>query len=142
MSHIHSAWQILGRLKYLLVIIAIGIIVGFLDENSYYARWERRQRMNEYEEQIAALHKQYARDSTYLHDLESNPDIVERLARERYYMHRENEDVFVITEEPVVVVEDAVAEKEATAQEEGGAQSTSEATNEKNQEKNDSTTTE
>lgn len=144
MNPLHSVWKILGRMKYLLVIIVIGIIVGFLDENSYFARWERRQRMNDYEEQIAALRKQYATDSTYLHDLETNPHIVERLARERYYMHRDNEDVFVITEEPVVVEENAVAEEEVgaageTSVQQEGAQSSSEASTEKVQEKNDST---
>lgn len=141
MNPMHSAWKILGRMKYLLVIIVMGIIIGVLDENSYLARWERRQRMNEYEEQIAALRKQYATDSTYLHDLETNPHIVERLARERYYMHRDNEDVFVITEEPVVVEENAVTEKETTVHEDAG-QAAAETTIEKDQERKDSTAAE
>ena len=35
----------------------------------------------------------------YIEDLMTNPETKERLAREEYYMSKENEDVFIIQEE-------------------------------------------
>lgn len=139
MSRLQSVWEMLGRIKYLLIIIVMAVIIGILDDNSYYSRWQRRQRMSAYEEQITKLREQYETDSTYLHDLETNPAIVERLARERYFMHRDGEDVFIINEEPVATESEAIVQEGTTAPEE--AQPNTEAAPEDTEAKNDSTAT-
>ena len=64
MSRLQSVWEMLGRIKYLLIIIVMAVIIGILDDNSYYSRWQRRQRMSAYEEQITKLREQYETDST------------------------------------------------------------------------------
>lgn len=140
MSRLQSVWEMLGRIKYLLIIIVMAVIIGILDDNSYYSRWQRRQRMNAYEEQITKLREQYKTDSTYLHDLETNPAIVERLARERYFMHRDGEDIFVVNEESDVAEPEAIVQEGTTASEE--AQTSTEATPENAGLKKDSTATE
>lgn len=93
----------MGRLKYFVAGAIMLLIIGVVDDNSLYDRFLRHQRMEDYRAQIDEYHKAYSYDSTCLNEMESNALIVEKLARERYYMHRPGEDVFVIREEPVAV---------------------------------------
>ena len=39
---------------------------------------------------------QYERDTKQLHELESSPKAMERIARERYFMKKPNEDIYII----------------------------------------------
>lgn len=96
MGRIISVWALVCRFKYLVVIAIMGIVMGYLDDNSYYERSLRWARISQYKAEIADYKARYEYDAACLRDLESNPATVERLARERYYLSRPNEDVFVI----------------------------------------------
>lgn len=96
MGRLRTIWTMLRHYKYAVVLFFIALIVGFLDENSWYSRWERLRSIEACKKEIAEYKARYDYDAACLQDLESNPMTVERLARERYYMRRPNEDVFVI----------------------------------------------
>ena len=54
-------------------------------------------RYNDAKAELESYVEQYKRDSVKLHALEANVKGVERVARERYFMKRANEDVFVLS---------------------------------------------
>ena len=83
------------RHKYILTVIIIGLIVGVVDEDSFLNRHPRKVRIEMLQQEIANYKRQYTEADNKIHELQTNPKAVEKIARERYYMKRANEDVFV-----------------------------------------------
>ena len=95
MRRFHSLFDFIGRYKYAVVSAIIVMIVGFVDDNSCYNRYLRLQEIATLEEEIDMYRSLYEEDTRRLNALEVY-DNVERLAREKYLMKRDNEDVFII----------------------------------------------
>lgn len=95
----NTLWTILGRSKYLIVVVVGVLVVGFVDENSFVKRIKNNMRISELNGQISEYREQYARDEALLRELRHNPDAVVRIAREKYFMKMEDEDIFVFSEE-------------------------------------------
>ena len=74
-------------------------IVGFLDNNSVWAHLRNKQRLNQLDEEIEKYTSQYEHDQAQIRELNTDPRAMERIARERYFMKTEDEDVFIISEE-------------------------------------------
>ena len=96
MSTIHSAWLFVCRHKYILTVLLIALIVGVVDEDSFMNRHPRRVHIDLLKREIATYKQQYTEADAKIRKLESNPKAVEKIARERYYMKRPNEDVFIM----------------------------------------------
>ena len=109
MSTLQRIYHVLGRLKYWVVIIGIILVNGFLDENSFYMRHKRLAEIDQLRSEIAMLKERYQQDDERLQELNTNPKVVESLAREKYRMKRPNEDVFIIV--------DGVEEEETSEEE-------------------------
>ena len=62
-------------------------------------------RYNEAKSELDTYVEQYKRDSVKLHALEANVKGVERVARERYFMKRANEDIYVLSTDERTVEE-------------------------------------
>lgn len=86
------------NLTWIVVIAGIALIT-FIDENSLLQLFKNDLRKRELKEQIDELNRQYERDEAQLYELRHNPDAVTRVAREKYFMKMDDEDVFVIREE-------------------------------------------
>ena len=80
----------------MVVIFFIVLIVGFIDDNSFMHRFDRRSRMGQLRSEIEAYKTQYETADRCLREMDSNPKAIEKMARERYFMKRPGEDVFVI----------------------------------------------
>jgi len=80
----------------MVVIFFIVLIVGFIDDNSFMHRFDRRNRMSQLRREIEAYRTQYEMADRCLREMDANPTSIEKMARERYYMKRPGEDVFVI----------------------------------------------
>ncbi len=96
MSKLHSVWFFICRHKYAVVFSIIILVIGFLDDNCFLNRYHRMERLDRLRQEILSYQAQYAEADRRLKELESDPKAVERLAREKYYMRRSNEDVFVV----------------------------------------------
>ena len=99
MSKLNTLWILLSRSKYLIVVVIGVVIVGFVDENSFVKRIKNNVRIRELNGQISEYREQYDRDEAMLRELRHNPDAVVRIAREKYFMKMEDEDIFVFSEE-------------------------------------------
>ena len=96
MSKIRSFWNFICRYKYLVPIIVFIAVVGFLDTNSYFNIAKLKKEASLLERERDNYMSQYERDTKQLHELESSPKAMERIARERYFMKKPNEDIYII----------------------------------------------
>jgi cell division protein FtsB len=80
----------------MVVIFFIILIVGFIDDNSFMHRFDRRNRMSQLRSEINVYKEQYEAADCCLREMDSNPKSIEKIAREKYYMKRPGEDVFVL----------------------------------------------
>lgn len=88
--------RFLVRYKYVLVIVLFVAIAGFLDPNSFLARYKLTSRNNELRAQIHECDAQYAQAEEELKGLLSDPKAVERVARVHLFMKSADEDVYVV----------------------------------------------
>ncbi|MCR4582182.1 MAG: septum formation initiator family protein [Prevotella sp.] len=86
-------------LKYIVVTILGVVLVGFLDENSVWSHMKNRQRIGELEEEIARYNAAFERDQARIRELNHNPKAIEKIARERYFMKADDEDIFVLSDD-------------------------------------------
>lgn len=89
----------LSFLKYI-VVGALGVLlVGFLGDNSLLAHMRNKERINGLQKEIRSLRQQHKRATEKLRRMDSDPLAVEEIARERYYMKRADEDIFVLSDD-------------------------------------------
>ena len=73
--------------------------IAFFDDYDLYTTWKLRRELSRMEEQ----HEWYAQEilttREQLHELNSNSALLEKFARERYLMKRDNEEIFVLVPE-------------------------------------------
>lgn len=99
MSRLNPVWSFINHNKYWIVIIIGGLIVGVLDENSFMERVKYEMQIRDLKEQIATYNAQYEHDEAMLRELRLNPDAITRIARERYLMKADDEDIFVLSDD-------------------------------------------
>lgn len=96
MGELHTAWSYVSRHKIAVAVILLVLMVGFIDDNSLWQRRYRQKHIAELRDAIATQRERYARDSVALDKLQRDPEEAVRIAREDYYMVREDEDLFVV----------------------------------------------
>ncbi|MBS7563995.1 septum formation initiator family protein [Mucilaginibacter sp. Bleaf8] len=89
----------LFRNKYFLVTVAFVVWMIFFDKNDLYSQYEHKQQLNKLEQERDFYQKETAQVTKDLDELNSNPQKLEKFAREKYLMKKQNEDVFVIVKE-------------------------------------------
>ena len=98
MSRLNTLWNIIGRHKYIITLLAFGVIMVFIDENSLVQRAKHQEEIKTLNEEIAKYRKQFEEDTRKLKELTNNPEALEKIAREKYLMKKPNEDIFIFEE--------------------------------------------
>jgi len=94
--------QILSRIpswaknKYIITLIAFIIWMIFFDAKDILTQRERGNELREMKESKAYYTAEIAKERKALEELKSNPAAIEKYAREKYLMKRDNEDLFII----------------------------------------------
>ena len=92
-------WSFLSHYKYLIVIVLGIAIVGFLDENSFMRRIQYDIQLDNLKSEIKKYKGQNEVDSKQLKEIKRNPKVIEKIARERYFMKSDNEDIYVLSDD-------------------------------------------
>lgn len=92
-------WNILSRYKYVIVIVVGIVVVGFVDDNSFVQRVKYDMQIEDLKEQIDQYNKIHEKDAKALRELKHNPRAIEKIAREKYFMKTDDEDVFVLSDD-------------------------------------------
>ena len=86
--------------RYWLAIAAFAVWIIFFDESNLFVQRQRTRELNELNKKIEYYKGQVAQTRQELKDLQNDPAILEKYAREKYFMKRDNEEVFVIDSIP------------------------------------------
>lgn len=99
MKKLLELWRFIRRHKYSITLGTFFLIIGILDENSLIQRVSHRAEIHSLNSEISRYREQYERDSKMLKEISSNPEALEKVAREKYFMKKENEDIFVFEDD-------------------------------------------
>ena len=95
MDKLITIWSFICRRKYLITVVAFAVIIGFLDENSLFRRLAYEREISQLKVEIEKYRADYEENTKRLNELNSNPDAIEQVAREKYLMKKPNEDIYV-----------------------------------------------
>ena len=98
--------------KYAVVTISGLAIVGFLDDNSFWSHYKNLLRIRELKEETEKYNADFRRDQARIRELDRNPKAMEKIARERYFMKADDEDIFVLSDDGEM--ENPIQKHEAT----------------------------
>ncbi|WP_353959402.1 FtsB family cell division protein [Mucilaginibacter aquaedulcis] len=85
--------------KFFLVTLAFVVWMIFFDRNDLFSQYEYRRQVNKLKAERDFYKAQTDEVNKELNELTSNPKQLEKFAREKYLMKKDNEDVFVIVHE-------------------------------------------
>lgn len=89
----------LFRNKYFLCASAFVVWMLFFDRNDMVSQYEYSSQVGKLEEEKAFYEKETNQVKKDLQELTTNLKMAEKFAREKYFMKKDNEDVFVIVQE-------------------------------------------
>ena len=89
----------LFRNKYFVCSLAFVVWMLFFDKNDMLSQYEYRSEVNKLEAEKEFYETETAHVKKDLRELTTNLNTAEKFAREKYYMKKDNEDVFVIIKE-------------------------------------------
>lgn len=115
MTKFESLLNFLGHYKYLITIVVGLLFLGVLSESSMLKLMKLDMQKEDLQDEIEKYEKQNAESKRELDALKSNPNAVEKVARERYFMKKDNEDIFVFSNDKPV---ESSSEKPQTTEEE------------------------
>lgn len=93
------------------ITVCLGLtLVGFADEYSFMNRLKLDMQISEMEEEIERYSAQNEKDIKVLQELRHNPAAYEKIARERYFMKTEDEDIFVLSDDKKTTTKDETDE--------------------------------
>ncbi|MFD0748564.1 septum formation initiator family protein [Mucilaginibacter calamicampi] len=87
--------------KFFLVTVAFVVWMTFFDKNDLLSQYQYQQQVSKLEQERDFYKTETDKVSKDLDELTSNPQQLEKFAREKYLMRKDNEDVFVVVKEKV-----------------------------------------
>ncbi|MEO6150585.1 MAG: septum formation initiator family protein [Mucilaginibacter sp.] len=85
--------------KFFLVTVAFVVWLVFFDRNDLLSHYEYHQQLDKLKQERDFYQKETDKVTKDLDELSSNPQQLEKFAREKYLMKKDNEDVFIIVRE-------------------------------------------
>ncbi|MFM7671009.1 MAG: FtsB family cell division protein [Bacteroidota bacterium] len=84
--------------KFLLAAVAFAIILLFLDRNDLFTQIDRARELNNLEQSKNYYREETAKQKQELEALKNDPAALEKFAREKYLMKKDDEDLFLVPE--------------------------------------------
>ncbi|MFT3825886.1 MAG: septum formation initiator family protein [Chitinophagaceae bacterium] len=84
--------------KYLLAALGVGLWLLFFDDRDVITTYKHRQELHKLEETRDYYKDRIEETKVELEQLKQNPALLEKYAREKYLMKRDNEDLYVMPE--------------------------------------------
>jgi cell division protein FtsB len=85
--------------RYFLAIIGFAVLMIFLDTNSLERQKVLNSRLDDIKGMITFYKAEIAKNNAGIKELETDPEAIEKYAREKYLMKRDSEDVYIIVRE-------------------------------------------
>lgn len=94
-------WEITRKYilnKYIIVLVIFGVVMVFVGNQSAIQRLKRAKTIDSLRMERDMYYHRTERLDQQMHQLRTNKDSLERFARERYLMHCEDEDVYIVND--------------------------------------------
>lgn len=88
--------------KYVIAIVAFIVWILFFDRNDLFTQWERKTELNKLETSKEYYQGEITSIKKELVDLDGNPEILEKIAREKFFLKKVNEDVFIVEDKNII----------------------------------------
>ena len=98
-KYINGFLNFLDHYKYLIVIVVGVSIISFLDENSFMRIFQYKMEISDLKSEINKYNDTNENDIRQLRELKRNPKAIQKIARERYFMKADDEDIFVLSDD-------------------------------------------
>lgn len=85
--------------KYFLTITVFTVLIVFFGEHSLKNRWKTGRSIKTLKKEIEFYKQDIESNKQKMNDMQSGNESLERYAREKYYLKKENEDIFIIKED-------------------------------------------
>ena len=85
------------RNKYILALTVFAVLMLFIDHNDIFNQLNRKQQLNDLLASKKFSQQQIDQTKKNLADLQNNSAALEKYAREKFLLKRDNEDVFVVS---------------------------------------------
>ena len=84
--------------KFFIAAVAFVIWLATMDRNNFLSQYDLQSEVNKLEDQKAFFQSEISQTRKEQQELLSSPEKLEKFAREKYLMKKDNEDLFIITE--------------------------------------------
>ena len=98
LNRLKKAWPFFKN-KYILTFLAFLVWIAFFDRNDFYSQYTYRQKLKKLQADKQYYLDEIAKDDADLKKLTTDPKNLEKFAREKYLMKKDNEDIFVVVKE-------------------------------------------
>ena len=88
---------ILLRNKYILTLTVFAVVMLFIDHNDIFNQLERKKQLNDLLASKKFYQQQIDQTKKSLSDLQNNSAALEKYAREKFLLKKDNEDIFVVS---------------------------------------------
>lgn len=105
-----SPWYSILWNKFFIVSILFIVWMVFFDQNSFFIHKEMDNEIKELKLEKRQYEEKLQKETIQLQQIQTNPSEIERIAREKHFLKKENEDVFIIEEKKVKKKEDDESE--------------------------------
>jgi len=85
----------IGKNKYWIVLVLFLLVIFVASDNSLVKRVVQKREIRALQEQLRESAEQKHQNELMLNDLNNDSLVIDRIAREKYNMHREDEDLFL-----------------------------------------------
>lgn len=87
------------RNKFVLTTLVFGVWIVLFDQNNLLDRWSDMNKLKQLEKEKEYYRTKIKEDQKRIQELTSDKDDLEKFAREKYLMKKDDEDVFIVVEE-------------------------------------------
>lgn len=96
-----AIWNWLRRYvlnKYVVTLLVFAVVLAFCGEQSLLRRLERAHEIREKEAELNAYQNAIKETNAQIERMNASTENLEQFAREQYFMHADNEDVYIVNE--------------------------------------------
>ncbi len=94
----NKKWVRIVSNKYLLILILFFVWMFFFDTNSFFIHQELNDDINKLENNKKVYQDEIKNDKVFIDKMKDSNEI-EKFAREKYYLKKDNEDIYIIEHE-------------------------------------------
>ncbi len=86
--------------RYVYATLLFLLVILVIDQFNVFEQIRLRRTLKDQKRQIEYYEEEIANEKQYLHDLQNDTSVMERVAREKYLMKRDNEIIYLIETQP------------------------------------------